>query len=214
MSSPILSSPDGKGALAASAPDGSTGREAFLPRRVSGYLNQPSETLRKTRDWLRGKWALRTCTTVGPWTRVTGRLHIENRGELVIGSRVQILCRFVPSLLSVFPGGRLEVGDGTMLNFGADISATRSVKIGMDCHIGTHAIIIDNDFHDPLDRLRMPEPKPVAIGNRVWIGNRVIVLPGVTIGDDAVVGAGAVVTSDVPPRTIVAGNPARILRQL
>ena len=214
MSTPILSSPDDKVVLTASAPTGCARREDFLPRPVSGYLDQPFETLRKTRDWLRGKWALRNCTSVGPWTRVTGRLHVENRGELVVGSRVQILCRFVPSLLSVFPGGRLEIGDGTMLNFGADISATGSVSIGRDCHIGTHAIILDNDFHDLIDRLRVPEPKPVVIGDRVWIGNRVIILPGVTIGDDAVVGAGSVVTSDVQPRTIVAGNPARLLRPI
>jgi acetyltransferase-like isoleucine patch superfamily enzyme len=113
-----------------------------------------------------------------------------------------------------FPGGRLEIGDGTMLNHGADVSATKSVAIGRDCLIGTHAIIIDNDFHDVFDKQHRPEARPVSIGDRVWIGNRVIVLPGVTIGDDAVVGAGSVVTSDVPSRSVVVGNPARVIRRL
>jgi len=203
---------DGTG-VAGNSQDG-TGPKRFLPRPAAEYLTQPGVTLGKSRDWLRGKWALRNCTSVGRWTRVTGRLHVVNDGQLVIGSRVQILCRFVPSALVVFGGGRLEIGDGTMLNFGADISATRSVRIGRDCLIGTHAIILDNDFHDLLDRHRMPEPKPVHIGDRVWIGNRVIVLPGVSIGDDAAVGAGSVVTSDVPPRSVVVGNPARVVRQI
>jgi acetyltransferase-like isoleucine patch superfamily enzyme len=191
-----------------------TGGHGVVPWPVARFLNEPAETLRKTRDWLRGKWALRNCTSVGHWTRVNGKLHVVNQGQLVIGTRVQILCRFVPSVLVVFRGGRLEIGDGTMLNFGADISATKLVRIGRDCLIGTHVIILDNDFHDLLDRHRVPEPRPVTIGDRVWIGNRVIVLPGVSIGEDAAVGAGAVVTSDVPPRSVVVGNPARVVRRI
>lgn len=203
---------DGEGTAGGSPEDGA--RKPFLPRPATEYLSRPRVTLEKSRDWLRGKWALRSCTSVGPWTRVTGKLHVVNHGQLVIGSRVQILCRFAPSALVVFGDGRLEIGDGTMLNFGADISATRSVRIGRDCLIGTHAIILDNDYHDLLDRHRVPEPRPVTIGDRVWIGNRVIVLPGVTIGDDAAVGAGSVVTADVPARSVVVGNPARVVRQI
>jgi acetyltransferase-like isoleucine patch superfamily enzyme len=176
-------------------------------------LRQPVATLRKIGDWLSARWQLRTCTSVGAWTRVSGRVHVENRGELVIGARVQILARFAPSLLVVFDGGRLEIGDRTMVNFGADISATKSVTIGRDCLVGTHVTILDNDFHDLIDRQKRPAGKPVSIGDRVWLGNRVIVLPGVTIGDDAVVGAGAVVTSDIAARCVVAGNPARVIRR-
>ena len=189
-------------------------RHALLPRPVLGYFRQPGETVKKTRDWLMGKWQLRKCTSVGAWTRVSGRVHVRNRGELIIGSRVQIRTPYAPSVLVVFAGGRLEIGDRTMLNFGADISATQSVMIGRDCMIGTHVIILDNDFHDLLDMQKRPPARPVSVGDRVWIGNRVIVLPGVTIGNDAVVGAGSVVTSDVPSRSVIAGNPARIIRRL
>ena len=184
------------------------------PSPLTRFLDDPRESAVKVRDWLRGKWALRKCTSVGAWTRVNGPLHVVNGGEIVIGSRVQILSRFGASLLVSFRGGRLEIGDGTMLNFGADISATKSVTIGRDCLIGTHVNILDNNFHDLHHRHRRPEPLPVAVGDRVWIGNRVIVLPGVTIGDDAVIGAGSVVTSDVPAGSIAAGNPARVLKKL
>ena len=78
-------------------------------------------------------------------------------------------------------------------------------------------LILDSDFHhlDPLKRHAPDAPaKSVTIANNVWIGSRAIILKGVTIGDDAVVGAGAVITKNVPPKTLVAGNPARIIRTL
>jgi len=185
-----------------------------LPNPVAGYWRHPGQTLKKTVDWLRGKWQLRNCTSVGAWTRVTGRVNIRNQGQLIIGERVQILTHFVPSVFVVLRGGKLEIGDRTMLNYGADIAATSSVVIGHDCFVGTHVIILDNGFHDLTNKLQMPDAKPVRVQDRVWIGNRVTILPGVTIGHDAVVGAGAVVTSDVPPRSVVVGNPARVVRQI
>ena len=68
---------------------------------------------------------------------------------------------------------------------------------------------------DPAERRRgIGLPDPVTVGNDVWIGGGVTILPGVTIGDGSVIGAGSVVTHDVPPHTLVAGNPARIIREL
>jgi maltose O-acetyltransferase len=77
-------------------------------------------------------------------------------------------------------------------------------------------MIMDNNFHrlEPERRLETPPSAPVHLGENVWLGGRVIVLPGVTIGDHSVVAAGSVVTHDVPERTIVAGVPARIVRTL
>jgi acetyltransferase-like isoleucine patch superfamily enzyme len=74
-------------------------------------------------------------------------------------------------------------------------------------------MVMDCDFHRVADKTWDTTGSPIVLEDRVWLGNRVIVLKGVTIGHDAVVGAGAVVTRDVPPRTIVAGNPARAVRQ-
>jgi maltose O-acetyltransferase len=82
------------------------------------------------------------------------------------------------------------------------------------CSIGTYAIIMDNDFHELDDRSRRPEPKPVVIGDRVWLANRSTILPGVTIGNDAVIGAGSVVMTDIPERSLAMGNPARVIKKL
>jgi maltose O-acetyltransferase len=115
-------------------------------------------------------------------------------------------------VLATFPGGVLEVGDRTFINYGVDIAATKLVHIGSDCLIGTHVIILDNDFHGITDRERVPEARPVIIANNVWIGNRATILPGVTIGEGSVVGAGSVVTGDIPARSVAVGNPARVIK--
>jgi acetyltransferase-like isoleucine patch superfamily enzyme len=185
-----------------------------LPRQPIEYLKSPLETWVKAVGWLNARWQMRTCTFVGPYTRVTGRLAVTNRGTLRVGARVRILSAPIRTVLYTLPGGVLEIGDRTFINYGADIAATGHVVIGSDCLIGTHVIIIDNDFHDISDRNLLPKARPVAIGSRVWIGNRVTILPGVTIGDGSVVGAGSVVTRDVPPGCVVAGNPARVVREL
>jgi acetyltransferase-like isoleucine patch superfamily enzyme len=175
----------------------------------------PRETWRTLRQLLNARWQLRRCTSVGSLTRVNGRLHVYNGGgEIVIGERVRIHSMFARTVLAVFPGGRLEVGERTFLNYGVDIAATRLVRIGAECLVGAHVGILDNDFHDLQERARVPEARPVVIGDRVWLGNRVMVLPGVTIGDGAVVGAGSVVTADIPPNAVAVGNPARVIKTL
>ena len=175
----------------------------------------PRDLLRDTWRVVNARWQLRGCTSVGPWARVSGRLYIYNdHGEIALGEKVRIHSRFARTVLAVFPGGRLEVGDRTFLNYGVDIAATRLVKIGDDCLLGAHVGILDNDFHDTTERTKTPTPRPVLIGDRVWLGNRVMVLPGVTIGDDAIVGAGSVVVSDVPARSIAVGNPARVVKTI
>ena len=133
---------------------------------------------------------------------------------MIVGERVQLFSHHARSIFTTFEHGRLLIGDRAFINYGVDIAATGLVSIGADCLIGTHVSIIDNDFHGLVDRHETPSPRPVVIGDNVWIGNRAIILPGVTIGEGAVVGAGSVVTRDVPARTVVAGNPARMVREL
>jgi maltose O-acetyltransferase len=164
---------------------------------------------------LNARWQLRDCQHVGRWTRLSGRATVANKGGTIwIGDRVLLFFDYAPSLFAVFPGGRLEIGDRTSINYGADFAATRLVKIGADCGIGTHVIIMDNDFHEIGNRHRMPDSRPVVIGDRVWIANRSMILPGVTIGDDAVIGAGSVVVTDIPERSLAMGNPARVIKKL
>jgi acetyltransferase-like isoleucine patch superfamily enzyme len=134
---------------------------------------------------------------------------VQNRGGRI---EVENCALFAGVRLECWQDAQIRIGKGTYLNRNAEIVAAQSVTIGHDCKIARDVIIMDTDQHalpgEPL------VARPVAIGDRVWIGARAIVLKGVTIGDDAVVGAGTVVTHDVPPRTLVAGVPARVVRQL
>jgi len=113
----------------------------------------------------------------------------------------------------VVDGGRLTLGHGTNVNgLGTRIVCAQEVSIGAHCTLSWDVQVLDTDFHAiTLDGVQRPSVAPVRIGDRVWIGTRAVVLKGVTIGDGAVVAAGAVVTVDVPPGAVVAGVPARVV---
>ena len=122
---------------------------------------------------------------------------------------------FQPAIIrTVRAGATISIGDDVGIS-GATVSASKSIAIGNGVLIGSGSLITDSDAHalNPEDRRKGKDgvAKPIIIGNDVFIGARAIILKGVTIGEGAVVGAGAVVAHDVPPRTIVAGNPARIV---
>jgi acetyltransferase-like isoleucine patch superfamily enzyme len=108
-------------------------------------------------------------------------------------------------------GATIEIGRDTYLNRRVEVMCKHRVTIGEDCAIAWDVSIMDTNYHWLSDA---PPDAPVEIGDRVWIGARATVLPGVTIGDGAVVAAGAVVTHDVPARTLVAGVPARPVREV
>lgn len=114
------------------------------------------------------------------------------------------------------PGqGRITIGDYALITPGVRISASDSIEIGDNCMIASGAYITDSDWHGIYDRIeRNAVPAPIRIGNNVWIGDRATVLKGVTIGDNSIVGAGAVVARDVPANVVVAGNPARVVKEL
>ena len=137
-------------------------------------------------------------------------------GELILGERVRFVGHIVPVEISVERDATLVIGDRTFINYGVSIGATKSVTIGADCDLGPYVNIVDSHFHrlEPERRGERPDPTPVVIGDNVWLGARVIVLPGVTIGDGAVVGAGSVVTRDVPSRSLAVGSPAKVVRAL
>ena len=110
----------------------------------------------------------------------------------------------------VVDGGRLSIGHETNVNGLTKILCAESVTIGADCTLSWDVQILDNDFHTlTVGGVQRPMSAPVRIGDRVWIGTGAIVLKGVSIGDGAVVAAGAVVSSDVPPGAIVGGVPAK-----
>jgi acetyltransferase-like isoleucine patch superfamily enzyme len=149
---------------------------------------------------------------------VTGRLVVRGAGQVRIGNRVRFdhAAGRNNRLLTFSHSAEIEIGDDCYLN-GVEIACTARVSIGDRCIIAD-ALILDTDFHSTsVDRHALGAAVkcgPVVIGSNVWIANRVIVLRGVTVGDNSVVGAGSVVTRDVPAGVIVAGNPARIIRNL
>jgi acetyltransferase-like isoleucine patch superfamily enzyme len=190
---------------------------ATKPWRASpDHLRDPWGSSVKLLHWLNACWHFRRRSRIGAYTRLVGKAHVVVRRDalVVMGEHVLVMSTFARSVFVAFPGARLEIGDRTFLNYGLDVAATKLVRIGADCLIGTHVTIMDNQFHGILARHEMPSGQPVVIGDGVWIGNRAIIMPGVTIGARAVVGAGSVVTRDVAAGAVVAGNPARMLRQL
>jgi maltose O-acetyltransferase len=108
-------------------------------------------------------------------------------------------------------GYNIRLGRGVFANFGCVFLDVVGIDIGDGCQIGTSVQILTADHpRDPdLRRQGLECGKPVRIGRNVWIGSGAIILPGVSVGDDAIVGAGSVVTRDVVPGATVAGSPAR-----
>jgi len=110
-------------------------------------------------------------------------------------------------------GYNIYLGDSVFMNYGCVVLDICPVRIGDNTQIGPHAQILSAD-HPRAAETRdtgLEFGQPITIGRNVWIGGGAIILPGVTIGDDAVIGAGSVVTRDVAARATVAGNPARPL---
>jgi len=108
-----------------------------------------------------------------------------------------------------------EIGDNSGIGIGSYIG---TVKIGRDVMIGEELIVISQnhefgDLRTPMWKQGWKKDQPVVIEDDVWIGSRVILLPGVKVGKGSIVAAGSIVTKEVPPYTIVGGNPAREIRK-
>ena len=121
--------------------------------------------------------------------------------------------------ITVAPGGRIEIGGGCFLNIGSMVAAQHEVTIGSHTMLANGCFVSDasHRFDDP----DVPVPwqgftskGPTRIGSNCWLGANVVVTSGVTIGDRCVIGANSVVTQDLPPRTIAAGVPARVIRRV
>lgn len=106
------------------------------------------------------------------------------------------------------PGAKIIIGDHCGFS-GCSVVADNEVIIGKNTTVGANAIIGDRDDHEEIYK---SESKPVYIGNNVWIGMNATIMKGVVIGDYAIIGAGALVTKDVPPYAIVAGIPAKVVK--
>jgi acetyltransferase-like isoleucine patch superfamily enzyme len=146
-----------------------------------------------------------------------GCSFINPRYFCVNGPRIRIGER--PISLTVYPDkeqrSQISIGSYCILLPGTRIAAATSITVGDNCMFATNCYLTDADWHDQYDRTAAPgSTRPIVLADNVWIGDSAIVCKGVTIGENSIVGAGAVVTRDVPPNTIVAGNPARPVKQL
>lgn len=128
--------------------------------------------------------------------------------------------RSIPERFGMFPpfytdcGRNIHLGENVFINMSCHFQDQGGIYIGDGALIGHNVTIATlNHLMDPEERASTI-PSPVHMGRRVWVGANATILPGVTIGDGAVVAAGAVVTKDVPENTVVAGVPARVLKKV
>lgn len=155
---------------------------------------------------------LRNCVK-GKWVTTRKKPLIISRGRIELGDRVVIWSIFQRSILSVHSNAILKIGARSRIN-GVHIAVKSKVTIGQNVRIAPYTLIMDSDFHDINDRSSSGESAPIIIEDDVWIASRSIILKGVTIGKGAIIAAGAVVTKDVKPFTIVAGVPAVQVKKL
>lgn len=113
-------------------------------------------------------------------------------------------------------GRYISIGAGTFINYNFTALDVAPITIGADVMIGPNVQLLTptHPLEPWLRRDKLEAAKPIVIGDNVWLGGGVIVLPGVTIGENTVVGAGSVVTRDLPANVVAVGNPARISKQL
>jgi maltose O-acetyltransferase len=177
-----------------------------------GRLWEARKHLDKVWPTINARMHLRSAQ-LGRRVTLRGRPAVSNDGRLTIGERVRLVSTVAQLELVTLPDGHLEIGDNVFINYGSSLVASNHVKIGNDVLIGTHVMVMDCDFHRVEDKTWDTTGMPITVEDRAWLGNRSIILKGVTIGHDAVVAAGSVVTRDVPPRTVVAGVPAKVVRE-
>jgi len=195
-----------------------------IPKPIAGFLY--SERLLRHNLWLclKNKFYYEPllkarCTYIGRNVKCDGDIPlIVGGGKVIIGDNVLIGNKeawFVAP--NIYEEPVLRIGDNTTINCGTYISVESMVTIGNNCIIAEQTKIFDNNSHGIDYRHRKMTKKdisPVIIEDDVWIGMNSIILKGVTLGRGSVVAAGSVVTKNVPPMNLVAGNPARIIKKI
>ncbi|WP_269928373.1 sugar O-acetyltransferase [Kocuria massiliensis] len=195
-------------------PDSMTMRErmhAGLPYRGEGTANETNHD---------GSLSARTSAEAARMTDRYQRLDLDEPASAqallrkLLGSMGEDV-RIRPPF-HVDYGYNIHVGDRLFANFGLTILDVCDVRIGDDVQIGPHVqLLCPTHPLNPTDRRLMWEGGlPITIEDNVWLGGGAIVMPGVTVGHDSVVGAGAVVTKDIPPFSIAVGSPARVIRTI
>lgn len=152
-------------------------------------------------------------TFMRPW-------HVELfGGPIRMGDYITVIAAPDKKIrLSVWPAeagkGHITIGDYGLVCPGVRISSADGICIGDNCMLANGVYITDSDWHGIYDRLSFGKASPVVIGDNVWIGDSAIVCKGVSIGENSIIGAGAVVVDPVPANCVAAGNPARVVKTL
>jgi acetyltransferase-like isoleucine patch superfamily enzyme len=189
-----------------------------------------SELGHQARLWAR-KWAWYERNAL-PWNRA--RIHWEllrreafvrwpvhgNVLEALRDGRLEIGRHSLlePEVWLTAPGeARVRIGEGTFLNIAVMVAAHELVEIGSHCMLANGCFVTDanhrfDDPHKPITWQGFTSKGPTRVGDNVWCGANVVITSGVTVGERCVIGANSVVTDDIPPRSIAAGAPARVLR--
>jgi acetyltransferase-like isoleucine patch superfamily enzyme len=181
--------------------------ERALSRRVARRLGYWRRTAR-TQCCLR-----RNFTSHGPRGAIFGAVRFQVDGTAIVGEHFVVEGYDAKVSIKVAEAASLIIGDDVFLNGGVCIEAWREVRIGSNVLMAPYASIIDDDRHEMEPGTRR-DKGPVIVGDNVWLGRNVAVLPGVRIGDGSVIGANSVVSRDIPAGCFAAGAPARVIRNL
>jgi maltose O-acetyltransferase len=154
----------------------------------------------------------------GPGFKANRKLVIKGPGRVIFGAEVNAWAHEERNVIITYDRDvTIRIGSNVRLN-GVGLMAKRGITIGDNCILGS-TLLVDTDFHSVhRDRATNPHAPvlsaPIVVEDNVWLAGQTVVLKGVTIGANSVVGFRAVVTRDVPPDVVVAGNPARVVRGL
>ncbi len=173
---------------------------------------------RSSLPWVRARihWELARREAFARWPVHGNVLEALLAGRLQIGPQVLL----EPGVWLTCPGdARIVIGGGTFLNLNVQVAAVELVEIGEHCMFANGCFVTDGNhrFDDPVKPVPwqgFTTKGPTRIGDNVWCGANVVVTSGVTIGERSVIGAGSVVTMDIPPYSIAAGAPAKVLRTI
>ncbi|MDM8567274.1 acyltransferase [Candidatus Halobeggiatoa sp. HSG11] len=176
--------------------------------KIFNYFHKPLQRL-----WAHSCLQAKINTQLEPSVVVQNCPEIHGTGQITLGKKVDL---YRDIYLETQEQGQILMGDEVVLSRGIHIVSYSCIKIGTGTMIGEYTSIRDANHKivkDSLIRYAGHTSSPIVIGSNVWIGRGATILAGVKIGDNAIIGANAVVTKDVEPNTLVAGVPARFIKQ-
>lgn len=149
-----------------------------------------------------------------------GGVHVSNRGRILIGHSCMFISKETGNSIGLnhhcmitTQNERALIKIGNHCGFsGVSLWCFKSIVIGDNVKVGANCLIMDGDAHQ--DDLRAGKDAPIVIEDNVWLGANVVVMKGVTIGENSLIGINSVVTSDIPPNVVAAGNPCKVIRPL